>query len=97
MQEGVRKQAIVRDQPKAVQRKMSAAFETMDKEVCSTVSNLPHSSLNYSGPRCVQASESKGSILQCVGAWKTSAHPKYSSLRRGTSLSARCWISNLAA
>ena len=33
MQESVRKQAIVRDQPKAVQRKMSAAFETMDKEV----------------------------------------------------------------
>ena len=34
MQESVRKQAIVRDQPKAVQRKMSTAFETMDKEVC---------------------------------------------------------------
>ena len=35
MQESVRKQAIIRDQPKAVQRKMTAAFETMDKEVCS--------------------------------------------------------------
>ena len=37
MQENVRKQAIVRDQPKAVQCKMTAAFETMDKEVCSTL------------------------------------------------------------
>ena len=37
MQENVRKQVIVRDQPKAVQHKMTAAFETMDKEVCSTL------------------------------------------------------------
>ena len=36
-QEGARKQAIVRDQPKAVQRKMSAAFDAMDKEVYFTV------------------------------------------------------------
>ena len=35
MQESVRKQVIIRDQLKAVQRKMTAAFETMDKEVCS--------------------------------------------------------------
>jgi len=37
MQESVRKQVIIRDQPKAVQRKMSAAFETMDKEVSPTL------------------------------------------------------------
>ena len=34
MQESVWKQAIIHDQPKAVQCKMSAAFETMGKEVC---------------------------------------------------------------
>jgi len=33
MQERVRKQAIARDQPKAVQHKMFTAFETMEKEV----------------------------------------------------------------
>ena len=33
VQESDQRQAIVHDQPKAVQRKMSAAFETMDKEV----------------------------------------------------------------
>ena len=33
MQERVRKRAIARDQPKAVQRKMFTAFETMEKEV----------------------------------------------------------------
>ncbi|KIM66057.1 hypothetical protein SCLCIDRAFT_22268 [Scleroderma citrinum Foug A] len=40
MQESVQKQAIVRDQPKAVQRKMSTAFETMDKEWTSLCSSL---------------------------------------------------------
>ena len=37
MQESVQKQAIIRDQPKAVQHKMTAAFETMDKEVSPTL------------------------------------------------------------
>jgi len=99
MQESVRKQAIVHDQPKAVQRKMSAAFETMDKEasftLCST--NLLHSSFDYSGPHCVWASELKGSISQCVGGWKTSVHPKSSSCQRVTNLSTWCWISNLTS
>ena len=36
-QESARKQAIVCDQPKAVQCKMSAAFDVMDKEVYFTV------------------------------------------------------------
>ena len=34
MQKSVQKQAIVCDQPKAMQHKMSTAFETMNKEVC---------------------------------------------------------------
>ena len=38
MQECVWKQAIAHDQSKAVQCKMSTAFETMDKEVCFILS-----------------------------------------------------------
>ncbi|KAI6008430.1 hypothetical protein EDC04DRAFT_2582096, partial [Pisolithus marmoratus] len=38
MQESVQKQAVIHDQPKAAQHKMSTAFETMHKEVCFIVS-----------------------------------------------------------
>ena len=37
MQECVQKQTTACDQPKAIQRKMSTAFETMDKEACFTL------------------------------------------------------------